>query len=109
MIITSAHPALTFVMNNLRFMIVMEEKTKKQNTNNISAMIGMNGFISFSASTGLSISGADQAQNAIASDKKITVKIIVMTVDLIISLLSGISSLKDLNTDLNNVRILVHS
>ena len=98
--ITSAQPALTFVMNNLRLMTVIEEKTKKPNTKSISKIIVMNGLISLSASTGLSTSGADQAQNASARDKKIAVKITVINVDLIISLRSGISSLKDLNTDL---------
>jgi hypothetical protein len=96
-------------MNNLRLMTVIEENTKKQNKNNISAMIGMNGLISFRASTGLSTSGADQAQNASANDRKIAVKIMVIIVDLIISVRSGISSLKNRNTDLNAVRILVHS
>ena len=109
MIITSAQPALTFVMNNLIFITVIEEKTKKPNTKSISKMTVMKGLILFSASTGLSTSGADQAQNASARDKNRAVKIIVIIVDLIISLRSGISSLKDLNTDLNAVRILVHS
>jgi hypothetical protein len=96
-------------MYNLKLMTVIEVKTKKQNTNRISAMIVINGLISLSVSTGLSTSGADQAQNAIASDRNIVAITRVTIVDLIISLRSGISSLKDLNTDLTAVRILVHS
>ena len=103
--ITSAQPARTFVMNNLRLITVIDEKTKKQNTNNISKITVMNGLMSLSASTGLSTSGADQAQNANARDRKIAMNIIVIIEDLIISLRSGISSLKDYNTDLNAERI----
>jgi hypothetical protein len=90
-------------------MIVIEENTKKQKMNSISATMVMNGLISFKVSTGLSTSGADQAQNASASDKNMTVKTMVIKLDLTISLRSGISSLKDLNTDLNAVRADVRS
>jgi hypothetical protein len=103
--ITSTHPARTFVIKSLRLMTVIDEKMKKQNTNNISKITVMNGLISLSSSTKLSTSGADQAQKANASDRKIAMNTMVIIEDLIISLLSGISSLKVNNTDLNVVRI----
>jgi hypothetical protein len=92
---TSVQPALISVKNNFRLITVTERNTKNPSITSTSSNTVMAGLIAFKAPTGLEsiISSEDQAQREIPKTKIKTENIIVTSNDLIILLLSGVSSL----------------
>ena len=101
-IMTSVQPALMLVRANLRLITVTKRKTKVMNMINTSRTTVTAGLNSLIAPTGLvaMTSREDQAQKASPKTTNTTVNNIVRTVERRRSLLSGISSLTVLYTDL---------
>ena len=108
---TSNHPALTWLMNSLRLTMVTVRKMYTPNIESDSMRIVMYGLISLRISIGLiSVSGReDQAQKVSAIIMNTAARIAVITVDRIISLRSGSSSLTVVNTNLENRGFMIHS
>lgn len=109
--ITSSHPARTSERNNLRLITVTDRKMNTPSIDNASMSTVRYGLMSLRISMGLvSASGRDdQAHNVSAIIMNTAVIIAVITVDLIISLLSEISSLTVVYTDLGNREFMFHS
>ncbi len=101
-IMTSLQPALIFVSVSFRLITVTERKTKTISIIMTSRKTVTAGFIWFIAPTGLVVmtSGEDHAQKANPKTIKTAVRRTVIIVERIVSLLSGISSLTVLHTDL---------
>lgn len=108
---TSVQPALIPVSISFRLMAVTERKMKDITINRTSIRTVIAGFKAFIAPTGLEsmISGEDHAQKASPKTKNTTENITVIIVERIISLLSGVSSLTVLHTDLGNRGFTFHS
>ena len=109
--ITSPQPALILVNISLRLITVTERKMKTMTITITSMRIVAAGFISFIAPTGLvsMTSGDDQAQKASPKIKNTAVRNTVIIVERISSLLSGVSSLTVLSTDLGTRGFMFHS
>ncbi len=110
-IMTSLQPALMFVSMSLRLMTVTERKTNAMSITITSRKTVTAGFMLFIAPTGLvaMTSGEDHAQKASPRTIKTAVRRIVIIVERIISLLSGISSLTVLHTDPRTRGFTFHS
>ena len=108
---TSTQPARIFVNINLRLMTVTERKMKTISITNISMRTVRAELRSFIAPTGLEsiTSGEDHAQNANPNIMNTTVSSTVIMEERSILLLSGVSSLTVLRTDLETRGFTFHS
>lgn len=110
-VMTSNQPARTSDMNNLRLITVTERKMNRPNINSASKIPVSQGLIPLSISIGLiSASGReDQTHNVSVIIMNTTARVAVITVERIIWLLSGVSSLTVVHTDLENRDFTFHS
>ncbi len=108
---TSVQPALMLLSISFRLITVTERKMKAITITNTSIRTVTAGFMAFIAPTGLEsmTSGDDHAQKASPKIKNTAVSNTVIIVERIIVLLSGVSSLTVLYTDLGNRGFPFHS
>lgn len=108
---TSNQPARTFEKKSLRLMIVTDRKMNSPSIVSDSIMTVAKGFKLFRMPMGLvsMTSAEDHAQKASPRIRNTTVSIVVITVERIISSLSGTSSLTGVHSDLENRGFPFHS